>query len=203
MVDKLAYSVKEVSEAIGVSLWRAKQEIYQGRIAVVKIGTRTVVPWWSLKKRLETPEFHADYPPCKECGQAKPLTYGRLCGACRSFKHDRPSARRRYATNPEFRDRKNADSKRRYNLRRTSVEAGRFPPDWKEAKRLLQANLCSICHTDLNGEEHEHHIQPLSRGGKDEPANIVLTHGSCNLKVGNKLPSKYIEERGLICYEDL
>ena len=51
-MDKLAYSVKEAAEALGISIWLMKEEIYSGRIYHTKVGTRVLIPRWALEKRL-------------------------------------------------------------------------------------------------------------------------------------------------------
>ena len=110
--------------------------------------------------------------------------------------------RQRFAENPELREQQNARSRHRDHVRRSGQKGGSFPPSWKETKRFKQANLCGICQTALDGEEHEHHVIPLSKGGKDEPDNIVLTHAKCNISIGNRLPVKYIPEKGIVIYEN-
>ena len=50
--SKLGYRVKEAAEAIGISEWKLKEEMYQGRIRYIKIGTRVVIPRWALEERL-------------------------------------------------------------------------------------------------------------------------------------------------------
>ena len=50
--SKLGYRVKEAAKAIGISEWKLKEEMYQGRIRYIKIGTRVVIPRWSLEERL-------------------------------------------------------------------------------------------------------------------------------------------------------
>ena len=56
MIDRLAYTMNEAAEALGVSLWIIKKELSEGRIAGVKFGTRVVIPRWSLEQRLRAPE---------------------------------------------------------------------------------------------------------------------------------------------------
>ena len=50
--SKLGYRIPEAAEAIGIKEWKLKQEMYQGRIRYIKIGTRVVIPRWSLEERL-------------------------------------------------------------------------------------------------------------------------------------------------------
>ena len=50
--SKLGYRIKEAAEALGISEWKLKDEMYQGRIDYIKIGSRVVIPQWALEKRL-------------------------------------------------------------------------------------------------------------------------------------------------------
>ena len=52
MNDKLGYSIKEVAESLSIGVWKLKEEMYQGRIKYIKIGTRVVIPRWALEERL-------------------------------------------------------------------------------------------------------------------------------------------------------
>ncbi len=50
--SKLGYTVKEAADSLGISTWKLKEEMYQGRIRYIKIGTRVVIPRWALEERL-------------------------------------------------------------------------------------------------------------------------------------------------------
>ena len=50
--SKLGYRIWEAAEAIGISEWKLKEEMYQGRIKYIKIGSRVVIPRWALEERL-------------------------------------------------------------------------------------------------------------------------------------------------------
>ena len=52
MNDKLGYSVKEAAQSLSISVWKLKEEMYQGRIKYIKIGRRVVIPRWALEERL-------------------------------------------------------------------------------------------------------------------------------------------------------
>ena len=55
-MDKLAYSIKEAADALGISRNLMKGEISQERIFAKKIGNRTVIPRWALDEYLARPE---------------------------------------------------------------------------------------------------------------------------------------------------
>ena len=50
--SKLGYRVKEAAECLSISVWKLKEEMYQGRIRYIKIGRRVVIPRWALEERL-------------------------------------------------------------------------------------------------------------------------------------------------------
>ena len=50
--SKLGYRVTEAAKAIGISVSKLKEEMYQGRIRYIKIGSCVVIPRWSLEERL-------------------------------------------------------------------------------------------------------------------------------------------------------
>ena len=52
MNDKLGFTVREAADSLGISVWKIKEEMYQGRIRYIKIGTRVVIPRWALEERL-------------------------------------------------------------------------------------------------------------------------------------------------------
>ena len=52
--DKLAYSVKEAAEAIGVSVWYIRDEMTQGHLAYSCPRGRQMIPRWELVRYLES-----------------------------------------------------------------------------------------------------------------------------------------------------
>ena len=52
--DKLAYSVKEAAEAIGVSAWYIRDEMAQGKLAYSCPRGRQMIPRWELVRYLES-----------------------------------------------------------------------------------------------------------------------------------------------------
>jgi len=92
------------------------------------------------------------------------------------------------AANPEV---VRACSQRRYALKKNAI--GSFGAS--DLCRLYeeQKECCYYCDVSLaEGFEVDHYI-PLSRGGTNEPSNIVLACMPCNRSKGNKLPADFIQ----------
>ena len=52
--DKLAYSVKEAADALGVSAWYIRDEMNQGHLAYSCPRGRQLIPRWELVRYLES-----------------------------------------------------------------------------------------------------------------------------------------------------
>ncbi len=65
MTDRLAYSVKEAAEALGVSEWKVREEIYRKRIFAVNLGRRLIIPRWALEDLLSRTDPESDANPDK------------------------------------------------------------------------------------------------------------------------------------------
>lgn len=52
--DKLAYSVKEAADALGVSVWYIRDEMAQGHLAYSCPRGRQLIPRWELVRYLES-----------------------------------------------------------------------------------------------------------------------------------------------------
>ena len=65
MAEKLAYSIDEAAEALSLSRSAVKELVYQGRIKVVRVGRRVLIPKWALDEFLSqaagTPEAGTDW----------------------------------------------------------------------------------------------------------------------------------------------
>jgi len=56
-------------------------------------------------------------------------------------------------------------------------------------------NICFWCDREIpNGKMHLDHIYPLSRGGKDEINNLVVSCEYCNKRKANKPPEEWLNE---------
>ena len=52
MSEKLAFSIDETAEALGLSRSGVKELIYQGELRVRRVGRRVLVPRWCLEEFL-------------------------------------------------------------------------------------------------------------------------------------------------------
>ena len=49
-VQRLAYSVSETAEMIGVSPWLVRERVRDGSLASIRFGTRIVIPAWAVEQ---------------------------------------------------------------------------------------------------------------------------------------------------------
>ena len=68
--DKLAYSVKEAAEALGVSNWYIRDEMAQGKLAFSSPRGRQMIPRWELVRYLEA-SLNATLLPPTENDESK------------------------------------------------------------------------------------------------------------------------------------
>jgi hypothetical protein len=61
----------------------------------------------------------------------------------------------------------------------------------KNVARGRSSDRCAYC-GDAEGPFHHDHLYPVSRGGSDEPHNIVLACISCNLSKGSKTLEEWV-----------
>lgn len=59
-----------------------------------------------------------------------------------------------------------------------------------------QRGRCAYCRTKLIEDRHLDHIQPLSRGGSNDPKNLQFLCRPCNLKKGAMDPVDYARSVG-------
>lgn len=56
-----------------------------------------------------------------------------------------------------------------------------------------QNEKCFWCDKDLNGEYHDDHFYPISKGGSNDKSNIVVACPTCNMRKNNKDPEEWME----------
>jgi 5-methylcytosine-specific restriction endonuclease McrA len=65
----------------------------------------------------------------------------------------------------------------------------------KTHKKLTGGEKCAYCGVKLSTYTATlDHVIPLSRGGSDEPRNLVWCCKKCNYSKGNKLPYEWLKE---------
>jgi 5-methylcytosine-specific restriction endonuclease McrA len=131
---------------------------------------------------------------CKKCGEVKPASReffgstptGNLRGTCRTCmaehtaKHDRNiGASHRVAVRRERTDAFRITEAQRGELWRK--QDGRCPCCWKLMPAISEAEA--------------DHVIPVSRGGRDDIANIMLVHSQCNREKHNKTLEEHWEWR--------
>jgi 5-methylcytosine-specific restriction endonuclease McrA len=82
-----------------------------------------------------------------------------------------------------------ATDKARY--RRLRMARGAHTAKDIQAQMVAQRGQCFWCACLMGADYHVDHLIPLSRGGSNNPDNIVLACPTCNLKRGKKLPSEF------------
>lgn len=105
-------------------------------------------------------------------------------------------------------NRDNPDKVRLYlrvtgHRRRSAVEASSRHFTSADVDRILkqQRGRCAYykrCGRDIRKGFHIDHIKPLSKGGSNEPSNIQLTCGSCNISKNNRDPEEWAAHIGLL-----
>jgi 5-methylcytosine-specific restriction endonuclease McrA len=93
----------------------------------------------------------------------------------------------------------NADQRRDDNRRRRAQRLnaiGTHTPDDVDCQIRSQTDAKGVLHCWWCGEpiEDEYHVDhriPLSKGGKDDPGNLVIAHPKCNRSKFNKLPHEF------------
>lgn len=95
--------------------------------------------------------------------------------------------------------------KQNYKHKRRAQEASGITyselMNWKAA----QVKVCHWCGTDCQHEFVVDHVHPLSKGGKHEVDNLVISCRSCNARKSNKMPDEFLRQvaRNTVCPEML
>lgn len=64
--------------------------------------------------------------------------------------------------------------------------------------RTQQRDKCACCKTSLKGKGEIDHIEPLARGGSNEPRNLQLLCGPCNSTKNARDPIDFMRSRGFL-----
>lgn len=129
-----------------------------------------------------------------------------LNSACKSCKNARNRKRRlKYKDKLNARERelwklknkgkryqKHTATKNAKRRTRLSNSSGNYDESDIDRQYKIQGAICWWCNKPLPKKYHIDHRIPLSRGGHNNPSNIVLSCPRCNLTKGSKLPEEWI-----------
>jgi 5-methylcytosine-specific restriction endonuclease McrA len=93
-----------------------------------------------------------------------------------------------HAANPNIR----RTSQFRYRSRIRNAEGTHTAVDIQNQYKA-QKGKCYWCSVKVGDTYHVDHIKPLSRGGSNNPENLVIACPSCNLSKGSKLPHEWAQ----------
>lgn len=114
----------------------------------------------------------------------------------------------RYATDPQkVRDavrkwrKENPDRVRGYNRRREARRRG--ADGWHSVDdvvriRHAQKDKCAYCREKLSGGGHVDHIMPIILGGTNDPDNLQITCGRCNMQKAAAHPQEFARRMGML-----
>jgi len=94
--------------------------------------------------------------------------------------------------------------KQHYKAKRRSKEAVGASYSEVLAWKKAQPKVCHWCQCDCSADVIVDHYFPLSKGGKHELSNMVISCRSCNARKSAKTPERWIAERQVssITYSD-
>lgn len=87
--------------------------------------------------------------------------------------------------------------RRNYLARKQSADGSHTGEDINRIYRL-QSGRCAYCKAKVGNVYHVDHIQPLSRGGSNWPANLQILCPRCNTSKHDTDPIDYVRTRGLL-----
>jgi 5-methylcytosine-specific restriction endonuclease McrA len=166
------------------------------------------------KKEKSESEFEGGCE-CKPCIEYKKFYYvnnrDKLLGYSKEYYQENKSkVRERFKKNkykyPKYPKEYNAESRRKsyrkhpetakaYNHTRRANGGKKLSPD--TINKLIEdsGNICFWCDCDIpKGELHIDHIYPVSKGGKNDIFNLVVSCRTCNLRKKDKDPELWLDE---------
>lgn len=89
---------------------------------------------------------------------------------------------------------RSAITKSHYKHRRRQIEGEGVSHSEFMKWKSLQEKKCHWCDCDCSASPVVDHYFPLSKGGKHELSNLVISCRSCNARKSNKLPDRFLSE---------
>lgn len=84
----------------------------------------------------------------------------------------------------------NPEKNRRQRARQFNAKGTHTKEDI-ERQYAAQKGQCYFCRRDVGDGYEVEHLVPLSRGGTDDPSNLVIACPDCNRQKGTKLPHEW------------
>lgn len=83
-----------------------------------------------------------------------------------------------------------------HNQRRRSLQKIRLDARYLSLLKRVQKNLCFYCGCDMGETPSLEHLTPISKGGDNQPWNLVYACKSCNSKKHNSTLEEYAIKTG-------
>lgn len=110
----------------------------------------------------------------------------------------RTAARQRRLPQNAAYKRKNADKVRAWAATRRLKVGGSVPSNLVKQLILQQRGKCPVCRQKFGADYHLDHIQPVARGGGNQPWNLQILCRTCNLNKAAKDPIAFMQSRGFL-----
>lgn len=143
------------------------------------------VPENRERHRLRTADFRATHPEYVTASRR----LGRIYRANRRQTGEDYAQLRAWYKTPKGRFYRQSKSNRRY-AREQSAEGSYTTADIQLQLRA-QRSKCWHCGKLLTKNFHIDHLIPISRGGSNDPRNIVISCPSCNMSKSDRLPQEW------------
>jgi 5-methylcytosine-specific restriction endonuclease McrA len=159
---------------------------------------------WRVANRDEVKAYNAKYnAENKEVLKEKRAVYDaahrkKRRAACKAWREATPEYQKErlaawQAANPE---RVRAHTRNRSALKRNAE--GRHTAEDIQRIYKAQGGRCVCCKTKVGDKYHVDHIQPLSKGGSNWPANLQILCGPCNIRKLDKDPIEHMQSLGFL-----
>mgnify|MGYP001565145338 CR=1 FL=1 len=109
-----------------------------------------------------------------------------------------PEKMRAYGRSYYQRNREHFRAKVRNRYARQAAAKGRHTAADIQQILKAQRGCCAYCREKLGKKRHVDHILALANGGSNDPANLQILCGPCNLSKGTKHPLHFARELGML-----